>query len=252
MRIKYLNASISMTVKELLRNRMAVILFFIIPTLFYLLIVLTTTGRLISFKLSAISESTFIQVSEHNESLIFIGMASVCLITSFISLNLLQKNWEVNRRLMLCGYKPAEIIFSKLIVLVTLTLLIAVYVGLLILLFFIPKNITATIAGYLSGGFVYGCYGLLIGSIFKRDLEGILFIVLLVNIDPGWLQNPVYYTGAQNAVIIKNLPAYFPSQVSMISAFSNFSIFNPIIGSLVYGLIFLTAALIIFNVRMKI
>lgn len=252
MRITFINTAISMTLKELLRNRVAIILFFIIPTLFYFLIVLTTTDKLIAFKLSAISEQTFVQVSEQNESLVFIGMAAVSLLTSFISLNLLQKNWEVNRRLTLCGYRPSEIIFSKLSALILVIIFVAIYVGLLLLLFFNPRNILYTIWGFVCGGFVYGCYGLLVGAIFKRDLEGVLFIVLLVNIDAGWLQNPIYYIQAQNTTIIRSLPAYYPSQISMISAFSDYSILTPAICGLVYGLIFLLAALIIYNIRMKI
>jgi hypothetical protein len=252
MRLTFIYVSMVMTLKEVLRNRISILLFFLIPTLFFIIIILTTTDRILAFKLSAVSESTYVEVSEQNESLIFIGMAAVCLITSFISLNLLQKNWEANRRLSLCGYKPSELIFAKLSVMIILVILVAVYVGLLLQLFFRPENMFGVIAGFIAGGFVYGSYGLLAGSVFNRDLEGILVIVLLVNIDAGWLQNPIYYADAQNTAIIRSLPAYFPSQMSLISAFSGFSVIKAFAGSLLYALVFLCAAMMIFNSRMKI
>jgi hypothetical protein len=90
-----------------------------------------------------------------------------------------------------------------------------------------------------------------VGALFKRELEGILFIVLLANIDAGWLQNPIYYADAQNKAIIRHLPAYFPSQVSMASAFTEHSILNPLVGSLIYGSLLLLAAMGIFWWRMR-
>lgn len=239
-------------IRELMRNRVALILLFGIPTLFYALIVLTTTDRILAFKLAAISEEMLIEVSERSESLIFIGLASIGLLTSFLALNLIQKHSNVNRRLVLCGYRSSELITSKLAVLLCAIILIGCYVTALLLLFYQPKHLISVIIGFMLGGYVYGCYGLLVGTIFKRELEGILFVVLLVNIDAGWLQNPIYYADAQNKAIIRHLPAYFPSQTCMVSAFTDNSILAPLIWSIVYGSFLLLAALIIFWWKMRV
>ena len=53
------------------------------------------------FKLAAISESSLIEVSERSESLIFIGTAVVGLLSSYLALGLIQKQSDVNRRLVL-------------------------------------------------------------------------------------------------------------------------------------------------------
>ena len=251
MNFEKIRISIIMTIKELIRNRVAVILFFLIPALFYIIVYLTNTDNLISFKLALVNESSYIEVSEKNESFIFIGLAAVGLLSSFLSLSLVQKYSSVNRRLILCGYSSSELIVSKLLVLVFAILLIVLFVSLILLLFFIPSNFFLVVIGFFLGGYVYGCYGLLIGSIFKRELEGILFIVLMANIDVGWLQNPVYYAYSQNQFIIKILPAFFPSQVSMISAFTSYSITGPLIGAVIYGSIFLFAAMYIYHLKMK-
>ena len=106
--------------------------------------------------------------------------------------------------------------------------------------------------GFLLVGFVYGSYGMLIGTIFRGELEGILFIVLLANLDIGWLQNPVFYIAAQNTAFIRSLPSFFPSQVSIVLAFSEYSITHAVCGSIVYGLVFLIMALLIYSLRMQV
>ena len=100
-------------------------------------------------------------------------------------------------------------------------------------------------------GLVYGCYGLLVGTLVKRELEGILLVALLVNLDVGWLQNPLFYAGANNKQIIRYLPAYFPSQAAMVSAFSDHAIGGPLYGALIYAGIFLLLALVVFHLRMS-
>jgi len=252
MRLRSIKTSWVMTTKELLRNRVALVLLIVIPTLFYVLIVLTTTDRIIAFKLASISEATLFEVSEQKESLVFIGLAATGLIASFLGLNFIQKHADVDRRLVLCGYRPSDLILAKLAVLLCVIIFIGCYVAVMMLLFFVPQHFVLVVLGFTLGGYVYGCYGLLVGTIFKRELEGILCIVLLANIDAGWLQNPVYYLEAQNKMIIRFLPAYFPSQTSMVSAFTNHSTLNPLIGSLVYGSVLLLVALSIYWRRMNI
>jgi hypothetical protein len=237
--------------KELLRRRVAVMLFFLIPSLFYTVVLLTTTERTVAFKLASVSEETVIEVSERNESLIFIGLASVGLLSSFVALIVIQQNTEVNRRLVLCGYRPSELVIARLGVLLVLITLVAIYVAALLLPFFQPRHVGFVMCGFALGGFVYGCYGLLVGAVFRRELEGILFIALLANIDVGWLQNPIYYADAQNKALIRHLPAFFPSQTSMVSAFTDYSLLFPVLGALTYGLVLLTLALVIYSLRMK-
>jgi hypothetical protein len=89
------------------------------------------------------------------------------------------------------------------------------------------------------------------GAILKRELEGILFIVLLANLDIGWLQNPIFYAASQNKFIIKLLPGFNPSQVSIISAFTDYPVNSAILYSLLYGSVFLILSMIIFGMQMK-
>ena len=83
------------------------------------------------------------------------------------------------------------------------------------------------------------------------ELEGILLIVLLANIDAGWLQNPLFYADAQNQIIIRFLPAFFPSQTAILASFSDYSVTWNIIASFLYGLVFFILANGIYYLRMK-
>lgn len=239
--------------KELFRMRITLVLLFLIPTIFLVMVDYTTTDESIDFVVSSVSERALISATAKHLSLVFMGVAAVGFLTSFLALNLIQKDGEVYRRLVLCGYRASELVVSKLAVLLSVTVLVGVYGAMLLLVFFRPGSWLMIAVGFVLAGFVYGSYGLLVGSLLKGQLEGILLIVLLANLDAGWLQNPVYYTAAQNTALIRRLPAFYPSQVALVSAFAHeFSVVAPLVGSLVYGTALLGLALVCFSWRMQI
>jgi ABC-type transporter Mla maintaining outer membrane lipid asymmetry ATPase subunit MlaF len=65
-------------------------------------------------------------------------------------------------------------------------------------------------------------------------------------------ENPVFYADAQNKIIIHYLPAFCPSQVSMIAAVTDYFILKPLAGSLLYGPLFLVAAHFLFWKKIRI
>ncbi len=242
MRLRAFLVSFEMNGRELVRNRLAMLLLFLVPSLFFLLMVLTTRQPTVAFKLGSVAGEPVLQVNQRSEALVFIGVAAVGLIAAFLGLNLIQQQLEVNRRLILCGCKTVELAAAKLALSFCVTVLVGAYVTGLLRLCFPLRHPAATILGFLLTGYVYGAYGMFVGSLLRRQLEGILLVVLLVNIDAGWLQNPLYYADAQNQVIIRFLPAFFPSQLTMTSAFSNYGISGTLLGGFLYGTAFLLLA----------
>ena len=237
--------------KALIRRPIVPILLFVVPATFFIVIYFTTSEREVPFRVASLAERVIIQVSERNSSLIFFAIASVGFLASYLALTLIQKNVSINRRIIICGYHPVTILISHLLVLLVLIIVVSIYVGLSLLLFFSPSNLLLVIVGLILSGWVYGCYGLLVGSLIRGELEGILLIVLLANIDAGWLQNPLFYAEAQNQVIIRYLPAYFPSQTSILSAFSDYNIIGEIASSILYGLVFFILSVGIYYMKMK-
>lgn len=240
-----------MTTRNHSRRRILLFLFIAIPGLFFAVIYLTTGTAEVPFVLASVSDNTVVLVSERLESMMFMAVATVGFLVSFLSLTLIQKDSEIHRRLVLCGYRPAELIIANLLFLCIVLAVVSVYVTLLLSIFFRPEHVLLLMAGFALAGYVYGIYGLMIGSIVKGELEGILCIVLLANIDAGWLQNPVFYVEAQHEKIIHYLPAYYPSQACFISGFSDYDVTQAFIGSALYGACFLVVALVVYTYRMK-
>ena len=194
---------LSMILKMLVRQKIVIILLLIIPAFFLTIVEFTSSDRMLPFQLASLDNDIFINISEKGISFIFFAVASSGFLVSFLALNLIQKNKIVNRRLIICGYHPIELLISILLALFLVVVLIALYVGILTNAFYTIDNLGRFILGLVLIGFVYGSYGLAVGSLIKVELEGILMIVLLVNIDVGWLQNPLFYAEAQNQIIIK-------------------------------------------------
>ena len=241
-----------MTALALLRNRVAIGLIVILPVLFYALIAITTGDAPIAFLLPSVSDETAVTVSRKHEGLVFMGLAAVGFISAFLGFHLISRQAEVSRRLLVCGYRAWELVVTRLAVLTCAVVIVSLFSGLLLRLFFAPQHLAVVIVGFVLVGLVYGCYGLLAGSIFKRELEGILSIVLVTNIDVGWLQNPIFYTSSEHREVIHVLPAYFPAQVSITAAFSDYTTGYAAAGSLAYGGALLIVAVAVFWSRMRV
>jgi hypothetical protein len=241
----------SMIMTMLIRRRIIILALVIIPVAFLTGIELTASQRMIIFRLASLDTKIFIEESQKEIALVFFAVANTGFLVSFLALNLIQIDNEVNRRLIICGYHPFELVIANLFSLLLLILSIAIYIGLLVNAFVTIKHLPLFIFGLTLIGFVYGCYGLTIGSMIKGKLEGILLVFLLANIDVGWLQNPTYYAEAHNNLIIRYLPAYFPSQSAIIAAFTEYSIANAAVYSILIGSGFLILSMVIFYNKMR-
>jgi len=251
MSISRLYISTALITRMIIRRRIVPVLMFVIPSVFFFVVHLTTSDRIVPFELASLTPQQFIEVSERFCSFVFFSVASVGFLSSYIGLILIQDSIDVNKRLVICGYHPSELLMSNLIVLLLIIVVVSSYISLVILLFFTPEQFMLFFFALVLSGLVYGFYGLLVGSVVKGELEGILLIVLLANIDAGWLQNPLFYSEALNQNLIKFLPAYYPSQMAIVSAFESFSITKVLIGSVCYAAAFAVTANVIYYFKMR-
>jgi len=240
-----------MILRMLFRRRIILIALVVIPVIFLTIVELTAPTRFIPFRLASLDVNVLIRESLKKIAMVFFSVTSSGFLVSLLALNLVQIENDVNRRLVICGYHPFELLISNLLALLMMILTIAVYIGILISSFVSLRHVPMFIFGLMLIGFVYGCYGLAIGSLIKGKLEGVFFIVMLANIDSGWLKNPMYYAEAHNNVVIRYLPAYFPSQSAIIAAFTDYSGVPAQFYSILYGTGFLILALLIFYNKMR-
>jgi len=231
-----------MHLRMLARQKAVLLLLITTPALFLVIVQFTASRNNIFFQLN-ITESTAVTRAKSVElSSVFVSMAVIGFLSSFVALSLVQQFKNANRRLVICGYRPAELVFSSITVLLLVILLLSVIVGSCILFFFKPLHFWLMVTGMFLTGAVYGGYGLLVGNLVQSDLEGTLMIILLANIDAGWLQNPLFFPGARNKLLIQLLPAHNSSQVAITAAFSNAPFGHAIVLGLAYSICFFVAA----------
>jgi len=252
--LRRLGIAFVLTARELLRRPIVLLLLFLVPAVFVSVILAVTRQTPISFQISAIEEEDYLRVPERAEALVFIGLAAVGVLAAFVALHLAQRDSETMRRLVLCGYRPLELLAARLGVLALTVSGIALLVAMAMALFFRPQSLALMFVGFAVLGWVYACYGLLVGTLLRQELEGVLFVALLANLDIGWLQNPIYYAHAQQQVVIRSLPGYLPSQVAMAAAFSEHTaaeILRPALLGFVYGAVLLLLAVLGYARRLR-
>lgn len=243
---------VRMTGLEILRSRYILILVFAMPLIFYLMIYITSTERDIPVLFGMLSDTKEYVVNERSESLIFFGTGAIALIAAFIALKLTQRHHDSSRRLVVCGFNTSEVLLSRVGTLLFSLVPLGCYVTLLLLIFFTPETLLSVLTGFVLAGFVYAALGSVIGVLFRNEIEGVLAVLLIANIDAVWMQNPIYYTASEHREIIRMLPAYFPTQVSMIGAFTDGSILAASGFSILYGSLLLLLALFIYWRKMRV
>lgn len=270
-RARRVSTAARLLLKDLLRRRIALVLLFVVPALFDAVVLATTTSREISVTVGSLAEDETVEktstavdrvvdvfiddgsrmLDEQRLSLVFLGTAAVSFLACFLAFNLVHKRRDVDARLVHAGYRAHEVLLAKLIVLLVLVSLLSIYETAILWPWLRPHQATLEVAGFFFGGLIYGCLGMLVGAIVKGELEGIFGIVLLTNIDAGWLQNPIYYAHSQRREIIRALPGYGPAQLAITGAFTDESPHGALSRAALWAGSALVVALLAFGLRIR-
>lgn len=250
--MSYIATSAEMSVRELLRNRLVLLLAALVPLLSFAVAVASTQDRLVGIRLARAPTADLLMVSQRSQALLFLGIAAVGLMGGFFGANLVQRRTEVNRRLVLCGYRASELMIAKLGVLLLIILVSAMYTLSLLVLLLDVERPAGVLLGFGLAAFVYGAYGLCVGSIFRHDLETVFAVLLLINLDAGWLQNPIYYLDTRSPWLVESLPGHLPAQTALLAALTPHSILGTAGMAALYGTAFLAFALLVYGMRMRI
>lgn len=92
---------------------------------------------------------------------------------------------QTDRRLIVTGYRPWEVLASRLLTIVVASAIVTalVYVTFLLLTDVTPEAPVLSIAALLVAAITYGLIGVVIGSVLERELEGSLVLVFLADFD---------------------------------------------------------------------
>jgi hypothetical protein len=253
--------------KDLLRRRIALLLLFVVPALFDAVVLATTASREVDVVLASLVEdytktgTSLDQLAaafhddgsrtldERKLSLVFLGAAAVSFLACFLAFNLVHKRRDVDARLVHAGYRAHEVLVAKLIVLLGLVALLAVYETLILSPWVVPKHVGGVALGLFFGGLIYGCLGMLVGALVRHELEGVFLIVFLTNIDAGWLENPIYFAHSQSKSLIEALPGHGPVQLAVVHAFTDDAPRGAIARAVLWSALALGASLFAFGLR---
>lgn len=268
MRLSHAVPEMGAALRRLSRNRLAIGLVLALPLFFFAAVAVTTPRRDVTVELASVPEEEMVMppvvpihpaprgavltAPQRGIAAVFVAVAAVGAVAALLALDLLQKDAAATRRIVLCGRRPSEIVAGRLVALLCVLAAVTACVTALLPLLVQAERPTVMVLGLLLGGVVHAAYGLLVGALFRRDLVGILLVVLLVNLDAGWLQNPLYFAGAQHRFVIRALPAHGPAQVALVAAFTDYPVAGPGLLALGWAAAMLVAAVAVFWLRMRV
>jgi len=259
--------------RDVLRRRFTVALIFLVPALFDAVALTTTAARPVQVTIAGLRDPLLEgpvtprpvldldllddggrRIDQRQLSLVFLGHAAACFLACFLAFSLVHRRREVDARLVLAGYRTHEVMLGKLGVLL-LTAGVLAAGQLAVIGFWVPmqggQKPAELFAGLFLGGMIYGAVGLLIGGLARQELAGVLLIVFFANVDPGWLQNPIYFAQSQRPDVIRALPAYASTQLSVIGAFFPELDIELLWRGMLYAAVLLAAAFVVFWLRIR-
>ena len=205
---------------ELWRNKYGLILLITIPVIFLAVVEWTSGEEVIPIELYYQDEIRQVLLTQREVNLVFIGAAVLGFLAAYYAIVLFHKNFEYYKYCISMGLSRVSFLAARcfffLGLIVTLAMLISVSLWFTIDI----RQIFGLLLGFILMGVIYGTIGGIFGLISRDYMVAMLAMVLLANLDAGWLQNPVFYSSAQETEVIKWLPAFFPTQLVFASAFT--------------------------------
>lgn len=239
-----------LSAKELWRNRFGMLLLVVIPPTFLAIVEWTSGTQLLPIELYYRHETSRITLSQRNITLVFIGAAVGGFLTAYYAILLFHRSFEYFKYCIGIGLSPISFVAGRFSFFITVVLILGALTTLMLDLMIDLESLLGVFVGFLLVGAIYGAFGGIVGLLSRDFMVAILGVVLLANIDAGWLQNPVFYTTAQESTIIRWLPAFHPTQVVFSAAFSGRWNWWSVCLSISYGSALLL--LILFVVKLKI
>lgn len=145
-----------------------------------------------------------------------IAPLSSALLVGITALFAVQRSRDADRRLEVAGYRPAELLTGRLLVLGAVAMVVTVVAVLVTYVHVAPAHpLWFALAILLAGG-VYGAVGALLGQVLDR-LPGVYVLLFAPMIDVMLLQNPL----ADPPSWAPYLPGHHPTRLAASAAFAD-------------------------------
>jgi hypothetical protein len=209
-----------LSLRELWRNKLGLVLLLGIPALF-IGVVVWTSGRLpVPIKIFYAEETVRVVLSQQSITLVFASAAVTGFLVAYYALVLYHQDFEYYRYSVFLGLRPGTFTAARFVLFLLLSAAISLLITVMLSRLVELRQPALVFAGFMLVGVMYGVCGGIIGSLSRSFLPALLIAALLVDLDAAWLQNPVYYSWAQDSFLIRALPAFYPCQMLFASAFT--------------------------------
>lgn len=238
-----------LSVLELWRNPLGLVLLAVIPAVFIGTIWWTASRDSMPLKIFFGAETVQLLLTQRQVGLVFVSAAVSGFLAAYYALILFHNDFGYFRFCAFMGLRPALFTVARFAAFLGVTALLAALttIGLGRVT---PLEQPVTVgAGFLLITVVYGAYGGIVGVLSRSFMPALLWIVLLAQLDAGWLQNPVYYSAAQESRVIHWLPAFYPCQMVFSAAFTARANAAALAGACVWALA--TVAILVLAVQWR-
>ncbi|MET7646452.1 ABC transporter permease [Streptomyces sp. NPDC005426] len=149
------------------------------------------------------------------------ALNAVTLIAGFMMFAATFTGGAFDRRLAMAGYPRYHLVLAKLSALTLVCAAVAAYATAAAGFAWSPRQPLVLAAALFCAALTYGALGVVLGSVLRREVEG-MFAILMISILDVALQNPLSSSGSDSPVV-RFLPTYGAVQASMSAAFSDAS-----------------------------
>ncbi|MEU1367394.1 ABC transporter permease [Streptomyces sp. NPDC005803] len=149
------------------------------------------------------------------------ALNAVTLIAGFMMFAATFTGGAFDRRLAMAGYPRYHLVLAKLSALTLVCAAVAAYATAAAGFAWSPRQPLVLAAALFCAALTYGALGVVLGSVLRREVEG-MFAILMISILDVALQNPLSSSGSDTPVV-RFLPTYGAVQASMSAAFSDAS-----------------------------
>ncbi len=143
---------------------------------------------------------------------------TVAFLAGLVGLFVVRSALESDRRLVVAGFRPGEVIAPRLAVLLVSTLVVLAVSLAVTSIDFVPERWLPFAGANLLAGLSYGAIGALAGALLGR-LGAAYFMFFMPMMDFGVAQNPMFFAGRPQGWATL-LPGWGPTRVLVDGAFS--------------------------------
>lgn len=144
---------------------------------------------------------------------------TVSFLAGLVGVFVMQSVRQADRRLVVAGFRPVEVLVPRLLVLSAATAFVLAVSLAVTALSFAPNGWLAFSIGNLLAGFIYAMLGALAGAVLS-PLGATYLMLFGAMLDLGIVQNPMFGTGVPPAWGAL-LPGYGPGRIIIGAAFSD-------------------------------